>query len=157
MFWEKLKTQIRDDCLAIWNKLELLLSILLTVLFPKTPLLTKVQWIRMEDEAKTILLVRFLFVRKKSFIARFNGKSPALNRSLLFFFHNRLYWPKFSYKHGRCSSNYYYFFFWQRKTIKNQLNGKFPAADLNKIWHLLSWLHNQLYFLFLCFYFVWKK
>ena len=39
------------------NKLELLLSILLTVLFPKTPLLTKVQSIRMENVAKTIFLI----------------------------------------------------------------------------------------------------
>ena len=64
----------------------------------------------------------FLFVsflqEKNPFIARFNGKSPALNRSLLFFFHNRLYYQSSVISMEDVAQIIIFFFFDKEKPLK---------------------------------------
>ena len=98
------------------NKLELLLSILLTVLFPKTPLLTKVQSIRMEDVAKTIFLIRF-FSKKKTVCSSFQREIPCSKPLTAFFSSITASIDQSSViSTDGCSSNFF-FFFWQRNPI----------------------------------------
>ena len=114
------------------------------------------------DQSSVNFQFSFLFFclkERKSFIPHFNGKFPALDRSMCFFSPKTPLLTKVQWISMQDVAQIGFFSFLQRKNlIYSWFQREIPCCRLlNKAWQLLSWLQIQFSFLFLHFYFVWEK